>query len=196
MVSLLLIRHAATEASQNNLLLGSTDAAASPTGLQQLERISSLLESYNPGLWYCSPLLRAVQSADKLRSLCSIDQHVQIDERLREIDFGRWEQKSFTEIEKSDPGLVSAWSRYDDFVFPDGEAVQAFTGRVAQMLAIFRTSGAKQIGIVTHGGVIRTMICLALGISARNYLLFNVLPASLTTIDLYPEGGVLTGLNR
>ena len=195
MVRLLLIRHAATAASENALLLGSTDAAASHSGLKQLGRMPALLEPYRPDRWYCSPMRRAVQTADMLRGLGAIEQHVQVDERLREIDFGRWEEKSFAEIEASDPGLIAAWSRYDDFVFPDGEAVAGFTGRVAAVLEMFRAAGEERIGIVTHGGVIRTMICLALGISARNYLLFPVQPAALTIIDLYPEGGVLTGLN-
>ncbi len=195
MVRLLLIRHAATDASKNNLLLGSTDAALSISGLQQLVRLPPLLEAYNPETWYCSPMFRAVQTAEKLQRLCSIDQQFQKDDRLREIDFGRWEQKSFAEIEASDPDLIPSWSRYDDFVFPEGEAVAGFTGRVTEIMEIFRSASEKQIGIVTHGGVIRTMICLSLGISARNYLLFTVHPASLTIIDLYPDGGVLTGLN-
>lgn len=195
MVRLLLIRHAATTASKNNLLLGSTDAAVSSSGLQQLEKVSTLLKGYRPEAWYCSPMLRAVQTAEKLQSLGSIDPQFQKDVRLREIDFGRWEQKSFAEIEVSDPELIPAWSRYDDFIFPDGEAVADFTGRVNDVLGEFRSSDKKEIGIVTHGGIIRTMICLSLGVSSRNYLLFTVRPASLTIIDLYPEGGVLSGLN-
>ena len=86
MVRLLLIRHAATEASENNILLGSTDATATSSGLEQLERLSPLLEENKPDLWYCSPMLRTVQSAEKLQSLGAIDQHFEVDERLREID--------------------------------------------------------------------------------------------------------------
>lgn len=195
MVRLLLIRHAATDASEKNLLLGATDAEASRSGLQQLARMPALLATYCPERWYGSPLLRAVQTADQLRGLGVIEQHVQLDKRLREIDFGRWEEKSFAEIVASDPHLIPAWSRYEDFVFPAGESVAGFTRRVAEALEMFRSAAEARIGIVTHGGVIRTMICLALGMSARNYLLFTVNPASLTIIDLYPEGGVLSGLN-
>ena len=194
MVRLLLIRHAATEASAKKLLLGSTDIGVSSAGLQQLERLPSLVRS-NPESWYCSPMQRALQTAEKLQSFGVIDQQCIVDERLKEIDFGRWEQKSFAEIEQSDPDLIPAWSQYDDFVFPGGETVAVFAGRVAEMLDVFRSTGEKQIGIVTHGGVIRNMICLSLGISTRNYMLFSVNPASLTIIDLYTEGGVLTGLN-
>ncbi|MCL7487420.1 MAG: histidine phosphatase family protein [Desulfobulbaceae bacterium] len=195
MIRFLLIRHAATDASTDNLLLGSTDAEAHSSGMAQLNRLPGILEEYSPSLWFCSPMLRALQTAEQLRTLCGIKQVFQVDARLREIDFGQWEQKSFAEIEKNDPDLIPAWSRYDDFVFPGGEAVAGFTGRVAEVLDELRADGSREIGIVTHGGVIRTMICLALGLSPRNYLLFSVLPSSLTVIDLYPEGGVLSALN-
>ncbi|MCW5210022.1 histidine phosphatase family protein, partial [Desulfobulbus sp. US1] len=70
---------------------------------------------------------------------------------------------------------------------------------VEAMLAVFSgmetSAGTNTVAVVTHGGVIRTMICLALGISPRNYLLFDVQPASLTVLDLFSEGGVLRGLN-
>jgi hypothetical protein len=40
------------------------------------------------------------------------------------------------------------------------------------------------------------MICLALGLPPRSYLLFDVRPASLTVLELFPGGsGVLRGLN-
>jgi len=39
------------------------------------------------------------------------------------------------------------------------------------------------------------MICQALGLPANHYLLFNIRPATLTVLDLYSEGGVLSGLN-
>jgi len=40
------------------------------------------------------------------------------------------------------------------------------------------------------------LFCLALGLDIKNYLLFNVLFASWSTVELYSDGGVLTALNR
>jgi len=196
MVRLLLIRHAATDVTESGGLLGATDVDASPAGLTELARLFPLLGAYQPEKWYCSPLKRSVQTAEKLQQMGAVsDQPVKTDIRLREIDFGRWELKPFNEIEAEYPDLIKAWAQYDGFVFPGGEAVADFAGRVANVLDSCRKEGNKQIGVITHGGVIRTMICLALGMNVRNYLLFNVEPASLTIIDLYPEGGVLAGLN-
>jgi broad specificity phosphatase PhoE len=189
---LYLLRHGPSSAPVGSFV-GSTDVPLSGKGL---ERLSGLIPSLQEmDCWYCSPMLRTRRTVDELqRHGCQI-KGIQIADGLREIDFGRWEQKTFAEITAADPDLMQVWQDYENFVFPRGEAVSDFNGRIQEMLETFMQSGHARIGVMTHGGVIRTMICLALGISVRNYLLFDVQPASLTILDLYSEGGVLKGLN-
>jgi len=192
---LLLIRHAETDAAKKKLLVGSTDVDACEEGLEKLARFKRVLKSYGPEEWYCSPMKRALQTAGKLFDICGLDQEVRVDARLREINFGRWEMRSFTEISLSDPDIIDDWVEYDSFVFPEGDAVADFQSRVADVFSALCRLPAKEVCVVTHGGVVRTMICLALGQIPKNYLLYNVRPGTLTVLDLYPEGGVLTGLN-
>jgi alpha-ribazole phosphatase len=194
-VRLLLIRHAATEAGNRKRLVGSTDVPASETGLRELSRLPGVLQQFAPEAWYCSPLQRVRQTVERLREIDPVHREFIVDERLREIDFGRWEMKSFGEIAEAEPDAVRSWLEFDSFVFPEGEGVRSFQERIRGVLADLSRSGAKEIGVVTHGGVIRTMICLALGLSPANYLLFDVRPASMAVIDLDGAGGVLTGLN-
>ncbi|MDW7772000.1 MAG: histidine phosphatase family protein [Desulfobulbaceae bacterium] len=192
---LLLIRHAATDAAEKRLLVGSTEVAAGKAGLRRLARFREVLAPFAPGEWYSSPMKRAVQTASGIVRACGLDCAIEIDERLREIDFGRWEMKSIADLSRTEPDMFDAWAEYENFVFPKGEAVAHFRSRVADVFSTLRTRPAQEIAVVTHGGVIRTMICLALGQSGKNYLLYNVQPGSLTVLDLYPEGGVLAGLN-
>ena len=44
---------------------------------------------------------------------------------------------------------------------------------------------------VTHGGVIRAMICHLLGLEPRHYVLFEVDYAAAVVIDLFDGRGVL-----
>jgi len=193
-VHLYLLRHGPS-AAPPGYLLGSTDVPLSAGN--GLSRLHSLIAPYLQQIeqWYCSPLLRARQTAAYLHEHgCCISQPV-YDNRLREIDFGSWELRSFADIAAADPARVAAWQeQYMNFAFPAGESVQAFISRVKAMLATLSTCSGS-IGIVTHGGVIRTLICLALGLPPSNYLLFDVQPASLTIIELFSSGGVLRGLN-
>lgn len=189
---LFLLRHGPTSAPPG-CLVGSSDLPLSGQGLTRLQNIMPQLE--HVACWYCSPLLRTRQTLEHLQLLgCPIGEPL-YEERLREMNFGRWELQSYADIVAKDEEQIEAWNQYLDFIFPEGEAVSAFIARTTAMLRLFAESEHNTIGVMTHGGVIRTMICLALGISPKNYLLFDVQPASLTILDLYSEGGVLRGLN-
>ncbi len=189
---LYLLRHGPTTAPKG-CFVGSTDVPLSGRGLSRLQGAVTPLQAVD--CWYCSPMLRTRQTLKYLRQHgCPVHNPV-YDERLREIDFGRWEMQTFAEIASADPQGIEAWNRYPDFTFPTGEAVPAFIRRAEEMLAVFSTANSGSICAVTHGGIIRTMICLALGLSVRNYLLFAVEPASLTVLELFTEGWILRGLN-
>ena len=192
---LLLIRHAETAAARKKLLVGATDVDATEDGLAKLTRFEGLLGQYSPEEWYCSPMKRALQTAEQIQMVCGCSGDITVDERLREIDFGIWEMKSFVEIVNEEPERVDDWATFNNFSFPGGDAVIAFQNRVADLFSALQRLPVKEICVVTHGGVIRTMICLALGLELKNYLLFTVQPGSLTVLDVFPEGGVLAGLN-
>ncbi len=189
---LYLLRHGPADV-ESGTLVGSTDVGLNGKGLERLAGLSRQLEDVD--VWYCSPMLRTRQTLDELQRHISIGQEIRYDDRLREIDFGRWEMQSFTDISNADPDLIDSWTEYTDFVFPEGEAVGAFCARVETMMQLFMAHDTEKICVITHGGVIRTLICLTLGISVRNYLLFDVQPASLTFLELFDNGGVLKGLN-
>lgn len=191
----LLVRHAAIEGAGKGLLVGSSDVPAAARSLQELDRLGKVLGEHAPEVWWCSPLLRARQTAARLAEWCEGARSPLVDDRLREIDFGRWEMKGFAEIAVREQERIASWSEYTHFVFPEGEAVAAFCARLAAVLADLHASGWREMAVVTHGGVIRTLICLALGLDPKNYLLFDVRHGSLTVLDLYPEGAVLAGLN-
>jgi broad specificity phosphatase PhoE len=53
----------------------------------------------------------------------------------------------------------------------------------------------EKILIITHGGIIRHLLCLLLGLEAEKYLLFEVKSGCISSLRLFDEGGLLTGLN-
>lgn len=189
---LFLVRHGQTTADAG-CFVGSTDLGLSGQGLERLARVSSHVNCLED--WYCSPMIRTRQTLDKLAEFDSTVTRVTHDSRLREIDFGRWEMQTFAEIAATDPELLAGWQQYLDFSFPKGESVADFVCRVQEMLDSLCALDKESVGVMTHGGVIRTMICLSLGLSPRNYLLFDVAPASLCILDVYSDGAILKGLN-
>lgn len=194
MKKLFLVRHAETGDQYKGRYLGSTDVPISERGVGQAEKLAGRLSAQSINSCYCSPMLRCRQTAEILNKKISCD--VIIEKRLAEVDFGRWEGLTFEEIRHRDPEMVDRWStNILGFTFPDGENSQHFHGRVVDVLDRLFTCGDDSVMVVTHGGVVRLMICILLGISFDNYLLFDVKPGTFAELDVYGKRAVLSGLN-
>lgn len=185
-----LLRHGDT--GLKNRYVGSSDVSLSPRGLDVVEKSCAYLSEVNFDTCLCSPMKRCVETVSYLSSGCL----VQYLDFLKEIDFGRWEKKTFQEILLTDQLEVDNWvNSPETFSFPEGESLENFKVRVAQAANFIHKSDGKVILIVCHGGVIRHLLCDLLKIPREHYLLFDILPGCFTTMRLHSEGGVLTGLN-
>lgn len=103
----------------------------------------------------CSPLRRCQQLADALAGLIP---HicVQIDPRLAELHFGRWEGLPWDEVPRDE---LDAWAA--DFgtyrMGSNGETVQELLQRVSSVAHEAQTSDAPDTLWITHAGVIRAV---------------------------------------
>jgi alpha-ribazole phosphatase len=188
---LLLVRHGRIGDGQGGRFVGRSDPALDGCGEAQARQLARRVQQFAPQRCYCSPLRRCQQTAAILMP------HVRLqeDERLREIDFGRWENRTFAEIAQAEPEAVARWAAADaDFAFPEGERIAAFRERVARVAEYLVGVQAETVLAVTHGGVIRAMICHLLGLDPRKYVAFAVGYATMAVIDLCAGQGVLVGL--
>ena len=191
---LVMIRHGALDIEYQGCFVGKTDVGLSATGRKQAAAIAGPIGSLGAVHVIASPLRRALETAGI--ALEPLDQSFDIVSGLREIDFGSWEGKTFAEISRADSSAVERWSNFDsDFVFPGGEAMASFTQRVRDLAQRIASDPAETVVAVTHGGIIRFLICHYLGLDLRHYLLFDVQHASLSALNLYEQKGVLTRLN-
>ncbi|MBM4313818.1 MAG: histidine phosphatase family protein [Deltaproteobacteria bacterium] len=189
----ILIRHGDLGEGCRGRYIGRTEAPLSENGMLQAVALAGELGRLKGAHLICSPLLRTRQTAEiALGAADACD----IDADLREIDFGRWEGRGFTEIAAADPAVVERWAALDgDFTFPGGERVGDFSKRVGAVAGRIAADPAETVVAFTHGGVIRFLICRFLGLEVRHYLLFDIRPGSLTEIGLEEGKGVLTRLN-
>jgi alpha-ribazole phosphatase len=192
---LLFVRHAQIAPQYAGRYVGRTDVPLARHGVQQAEKLVALLRSRKPERCVCSPLLRARQTAEVLCEPIGLP--VEVDEDLREIDFGHWEGRTFAEIAALDSAAVARWAELsDDFAFPGGESVGGFFTRVGRVADRLAAGPTRVVLVVAHGGVIRGSVCHFLGLPPRHYLRFDVRHATCTTVDLMEGRGVLTGLNE
>lgn len=185
-----LLRHGAT--GRQGRYIGSSDIPLSEEGVEQTDRTARLLRQEGIARILCSPMLRCRETRDRLRLSCPCDTHGV----LREVDFGRWEGKSFAEIATSDAQLVASWVREPHiFRFPEGESLAGFHERVTACHDLILATTDQRLLVVTHGGVIRHLLCLMLGLPSEKYLVFDVQPGSFCSLQVYSDGSILTGFN-
>jgi len=185
-----LLRHGDT--GRQGCYIGATDVPLSAEGSLQIGRTAGILQQENISRIFCSPMLRCRESCEKL-GLCSPCEY---HDSLREIDFGRWEGKRFAEIAGSDAPQVAAWANDpENFCFPGGESVAGFRQRVAACRELILATPEPRLLLVTHGGVIRHLLCLMLGLPQEKYLAFDVQSGSFCSLQVYSDGSVLTGFN-
>lgn len=190
-----LIRHGLVESAYHGRFTGSTDVSLCESGRKQAFCLAEKIQTIKPDLCFCSPLHRVKETAQ--RAMASCETEIQYDKDLREIDFGQWEGKTFDEIERRYPQEVTKWSEFSsEFSFPDGESFKAFLDRVKRFATRVEGAADHAVVVFTHGGVIRSLICYWLNLPPRNYILFDIRPASITLIELYGNRGILAGLDN
>lgn len=181
-----LIRHGATEWSQEGRLNGWTDIPLNELGRTQVRELARSIELPPRTTIWTSDLERAAASAALLVTHGSPLKGVTVrsDQRLRELNFGELEGLTWSEL---DTDTRTALTNFDGFEAPEGESVAALVARVDGFLAELGrhepTAGPHVV--VTHGGVIRTL--LRRGPGDR-----SVQPAQLVRLSLV-EGRVQAG---
>lgn len=156
----------------------------------------SIQDAIGPNRCYASPMLRCRQTVEAIFPEAVIPSAaVQFDNDLREIDFGRWETLSFEEAAASDPSQVERWAAFQpDFTFPEGENLGAFFRRAASAADRLAADEAPVVLAVTHGGVIRAMLCHLLGLEPRQHVAFRIDYGALAVVDVFDGRGVLSQL--
>jgi broad specificity phosphatase PhoE len=194
MRELVLIRHGHSRYAGERYI-GRTDTSLTEQGSEQAKAVCSQLECLPVDVFYCSPALRARET---LRPILDKNpaRKVVILPELQEIDFGKWEGLSFDEIQAQSAERVAEWaSGRRDFVFPEGESLELFWQRVCQAGDRVLAGAEKRVAVVTHGGVIRCLLCHYLGLPPEKHRSFQIDLGSMTTLTFSEGFAVLKGLN-
>lgn len=193
MKELILIRHGES-LHAGERYIGRTDTPLIPYGRMQAEWVAKRLSACVLDTVFVSPAIRARETIQPFLDVNK--KQMIVDADLQEIDFGLWEGMAFEEIQAQFPELVREWALNRlDFCFPGGESLESFWRRVC--LAGDRLSSAPgdRIAVVTHGGVIRYLLCHYLGLAPELHRMFHIDLGSITTLVLQNGFAVLKGLN-
>ncbi len=171
-----LLRHGETENSHH--YCGSTDYPLTPLGWAQMWHTIER----NPSQWQqiiTSPLIRCADFAQALGQRYSIP--VTHDTRIQEIHFGAWEDQSTADLMKNHADAVSRfWQNPLVHPPPKAEHLLDFEKRIlSAWYEIQQHSVDKRILLITHGGVIRVIMCHIQQYPVERLLEFEVKHASM-----------------
>jgi broad specificity phosphatase PhoE len=129
-LTLILTRHG--EAAPNDIMLGGQlDVPLTPDGRHEAEALARRLAGVRIDRIVSSPMLRALETAQTVAT----GRPVEVDERLRELDYGRWEGLVYDEIEARDPALRARWDHDPGSTHsPGGESGEDVAARALSFL--------------------------------------------------------------
>jgi len=151
-MKIFLVRHAEVIEEFIGKYNGHIDIPLSINGKRQAKELGKNLKTIKFDRIYCSDLLRAKQTLQQFE----LNQEIIYSKKLREKSWGIHEGMSFEEIEKS--GI-----KYENFKqwisALDGEGIESYTHSLEKYFKeIILQDKSENILIVTHAGVIRTLL--------------------------------------
>lgn len=156
---LIIVRHAEAEGNIIRRFHGWTDSPLTERGHLQAERVAERLKGTQIDVIYSSSLKRTMQTAGYIAQAQNLP--VSSSDELKEINGGEWEDLTWKELEEGWPADYDTWdNRPHLHQMPGGESMTEFQQRALnEVLHIIKQNPGKNICIVTHGTVIRTLIC-------------------------------------
>ncbi|MFX5532374.1 histidine phosphatase family protein [Acinetobacter baumannii] len=157
-----LLRHG--ESQYSHTLRGHLDDELTAKGWQQMQ---STIEQVTNQTWdviVSSSLKRCACFAEQLAKTAELPLLVNHD--LKEMYFGEWEGVSTQQIYENSPELLANfWQKPSQYCPPRAETLNQFQTRVLKgfqdLLGYMQKQNLQHALVVTHGGVIKLLACLA-----------------------------------
>ena len=177
-----LIRHASTSWNEEGRIQGHTDVPLSPAGRAQVAGWR-LPAAFTDATCVTSPLGRARETAQLLGFADSPS-----DPRLAEMRWGSFEGRTLDSLrDEHGQSMRDLEAAGIDFQPPGGESPRLVADRLAACLRDLAAVGRDRL-IVTHKGVLRASLILALGWDMRGKPPVRYDPERALIHDLGPSG--------
>lgn len=162
--TLILMRHGETAWNREKRIMGDLDIPLTEEGKGQCADAAALLAQFGVHRIVTSPLARAAESADIVASHLGVP--VTADARLVEVRFGEWQGRTYEEV-GGDPRYHAFASDPVANMTPGGENATHVQARGLEGLSSLRAG--ECVLFVTHGDIIRTLLCHFLAAPLAEY---------------------------
>ena len=196
-MKLTLVRHSTLDI-EPQLCYGQSDVDVSAQFEQERLALQSKLAGFNFDAVYSSPLQRCHKLARALCADASLGlaaDVIQLDPRLQELSFGDWELCPWDAIPRD---VFDLWANdYANLAPPNGETFTELHARTQSFVSeVGSHSHGKNILVVTHGGVIRSMLAEVLNLPLKGLFRIGIDHASVTQISFAHAVPNISFVNR
>lgn len=166
-MNLYLIRHGRQDSELCNVNVPLCDI-----GKMQAELVGKRLAGYGISALYSSSLIRAVETAQIINQVLQVPYFQ--EEALEEIDFGQLTGLTDEQIQEQFGDFMKKRNQIaEDLPFPGGECGQDVWNRTMPVIEKIAAGPYDNVAVVTHGGVIRSLLAGLVGGDFSKKLVFS-----------------------
>ena len=192
---IVLIRHGETEANIAGVWQGVSNGSLSETGRRQAKLLAERAEV---DVVYSSPLTRARDTAAAIAERHAVGHH--IEDSLREMDFGEWEDLHPSQIMNQWPDeFRRAYLEDEDLPRGStGETYGSVSKRMRQAIdQLAELHAGSLVGLVSHGTAIRAYLSDVVGLGyAGRRRLASLGNTGISRIEFGEHGAVVASFNN
>lgn len=170
-MKLYFVRHGETDMNVRNMFYGWYDADINAKGISQAEELREAFRQIHIDKIYASDLKRAYHTAEIIAG----DRPVETMPQLRELYYGKWENRTWEEMTEEDRAILKKWrTDWQEMTMPEGEPFMDFYQRViAGLEQIIKENKGKHVLVVSHNGALSAMHCHLTGAGPKGFWNFN-----------------------
>jgi probable phosphoglycerate mutase len=193
---IIFLRHGQAKNNTDRILAGRTEGIPlTETGIKQAEHTAEFLQHMNISEVYSSPIQRAKHTAEIVGKHNSLD--VTIDERLIELDMGKFTGMPYDEIFNSHGNVFMKFYNGELEIAHNG--VETFSDVKKRVLGIvdhvIENHPDENVVLVTHMDPIKAMLSTIVDLSATNLFELIIANASLNIFREKEQKFSISGLN-
>lgn len=190
---LIALRHGETAWNRDTRIQGHLDIPLNDTGHWQGQRLGQALAGEAIAAIYASDLSRAWDTASHVAQATGAP--VVVEPALRERSFGRFEGRTFAEIEAESPEEARRWRQRDPHFAPEGgeSLVQLYSRVVAVAERLAARHPGELIALVAHGGVMDVLYRAATRLDLQAPRTWHLGNAAINRLLWTPQGFSLVG---
>jgi alpha-ribazole phosphatase len=154
-----------------------------------LAKIRDIIPEYTNLVYYASDLTRCKSVVSRVPGI-----EVIFSEKIREMNFGEWEMIPWDDI-PAEP--LKKWM--DDFVnqrSPGGESYMELYNRSVLFWENLKKTEYNRVAVVTHSGVIRSILCYILNVSLLNSFKFKIDYSGISLVKISETTETIEFINK